>query len=296
MKANLKQLEAFCAVADLGGFRKAAAKLNTTQPNISTRIAALEAIIGAPLMRRDAGSVQLTPKGEALLPAARRALLAMDEFLTDAENEALFEGALSLGVTELVAQVHLARFLTAFRARFPNVVVQLSVDMSVNLSRALAARSLDLTIQNGPFDQVMSGDVALARYPMVWVAAPTLALPARRLTIDDLRATPLLGHARGAPQHDEFLAHLTAKGARDIRVATCNSIAVSRQMALDGLGLTCLPEPMAAEDIAEGRLVRADYDWTPSPLTFHARFDAETAPHYVREAAQIAADIANEMI
>ncbi|MEO1612309.1 MAG: LysR family transcriptional regulator, partial [Pseudomonadota bacterium] len=142
MKANLKQLEAFRAVADLGGFRKAAAKLNTTQPNISTRIAALEKIVGAPLLHRDGGLVRLSPRGEALLPAARRALAAMDAFLAAAENDALFEGSLSLGVTELVAQVHLGRFLRALKARFPNVVVQLSVDMSVNLSRGLASRAL----------------------------------------------------------------------------------------------------------------------------------------------------------
>ena len=39
---NLEQLETFVWVADLGGFRKAAARLNTTQPNISSRISALE--------------------------------------------------------------------------------------------------------------------------------------------------------------------------------------------------------------------------------------------------------------
>ena len=39
---NLKHLEAFVWVADLGSFRKAADRLNTTQPNISSRIAALE--------------------------------------------------------------------------------------------------------------------------------------------------------------------------------------------------------------------------------------------------------------
>jgi DNA-binding transcriptional LysR family regulator len=247
-------------------------------------------------MRRDAGSVQLTPKGESLLPAARRALAAMDEFLVASGNDSLFEGALSLGVTELVAQVHLGRFLTAFRARFPRVVVQLSVDMSVNLSRALETRALDLALQNGPFARAMSGDAPFGSCRMVWVAAPALALPDRALTIDDLRSIPLLGHARGAPQHDQFLAHLAAEGARDVRVATCNSIAVSRQMALDGLGLACLPEPMAAENIATGSLVRVGYDWTPEPLSFHARYDAETAPYYVKEAAKIAVETADGLI
>lgn len=57
-QVSLKQLEAFVAVADLGTFRRAAERLNTTQPNISARIAQLEAQMKVSLMERDAGSVR----------------------------------------------------------------------------------------------------------------------------------------------------------------------------------------------------------------------------------------------
>lgn len=68
---TLKQIEAFVAVADLGTFRRAAERLNTTQPNISNRIAGLEAQLRVSLMQRDAGSVRLTQKGQAILARAR---------------------------------------------------------------------------------------------------------------------------------------------------------------------------------------------------------------------------------
>ena len=68
---NFKQIEAFVMVADLGSFRQAAERLNTTQPNISTRISNLEEMIGAKVMQRDAGSVRLTAKGRELLEEAR---------------------------------------------------------------------------------------------------------------------------------------------------------------------------------------------------------------------------------
>ena len=58
---RLRQLEAFVAVAEQGSFRRAADRLNTTQPNISARIAALEAQLGQRVMDRDAGRVALTP-------------------------------------------------------------------------------------------------------------------------------------------------------------------------------------------------------------------------------------------
>jgi len=71
MNINFKQIEAFVWVADLGSFRHAAERLNTTQPNISTRISNLEEMIGAKVMERDAGSVRLTAKGRELLEEAR---------------------------------------------------------------------------------------------------------------------------------------------------------------------------------------------------------------------------------
>ena len=71
MRPSLKQLEALIWVGDLGSFRKAADRLNTTQPNISARIAGLETLLGVRLMERDAGSVRLTAKGQDVLGHAR---------------------------------------------------------------------------------------------------------------------------------------------------------------------------------------------------------------------------------
>ncbi len=72
MNFNLKQLEAFIWVADLGSFRKAAERLNTTQPNISARLSGLENALDVTLMVRNPGSVQLTPAGQELLVHAAR--------------------------------------------------------------------------------------------------------------------------------------------------------------------------------------------------------------------------------
>lgn len=58
-------------MANLDSFRRAAERLNTTQPNISNRIAQREAQLGVVLMERDAGSVRLTRKGKALPGPAR---------------------------------------------------------------------------------------------------------------------------------------------------------------------------------------------------------------------------------
>ncbi|MEJ6707619.1 MAG: LysR family transcriptional regulator [Amylibacter sp.] len=46
--------------------------MNTTQPNISSRIAGLETSLGVVLMQRDAGSVRMMAKGADILVEARK--------------------------------------------------------------------------------------------------------------------------------------------------------------------------------------------------------------------------------
>ena len=175
MKINLKQLEAFVWVADLGSFRKASDRLNTTQPNVSSRIALLEGAMKRKLMERDAGSVRLTSKGIQMLDYARKVLQAADAFADAAAEPSLIDGTLRLGVTEMIVHTWLSIFLKALSTTFPQLHVELTVDLSVNLERELGARTLDLALQNGPFLQQMTGEISLGDYPLVWVASPCSA-------------------------------------------------------------------------------------------------------------------------
>lgn len=127
------------------------------------------------------------------MPYARRVLGSIDELIVAAHNDALFEGVMRLGVTEMIANTWLGVFLKALKERFPNVLAELTVDLSENLSSALFNRSLDLALQSGPFDRQVTGLVDLGSYPLIWVASPELGIPAdvarcRRASRCDTRA------------------------------------------------------------------------------------------------------------
>ena len=296
MSLNLKQLEAFCAVADLRSFRRAAERLNTTQPNISSRIAKLEARLGVTLMIRDAGSVRLTPKGEALLPRARQTLRAVDEFLSAVEDDSLFDGTMRLGVTEMIAHAWLSDFLLALKARFPNVVLDLEVDRSSNLSEALLNRSLYLTLQSGPFKRETGAAIDLGCYAYVWVAAPALGLGSKRLTLATLKRQTVLAHARGTLPYEQIRQHFAAVEPAGVHVTQSSDMGACLKMTLDGLGVACLPHIMVSDHLVAGALEQVRYAWTPSPLCFWARYDPETAPAFVRDAAQLAASVATDAL
>ena len=283
---NLKHIEAFVTVADLGSFRRAADRLNTTQPNISNRIAQLETQLGVVLMERDAGSVRLTQKGKSMLDPARKVLAALDGFVAAADDDTLFRDTLRLGVSEVVAHTWLREFLLQMKARFPNIAVELTVDLSANLSKALFDRDLDLAFQNGPFDHKTRHSLTLGLSPYVWIAAADLDLAQGPLTAADLTRHPILTHARGSvpfrQQEDHFRPLAAARLVPSSNMATC------LQMALDRLGVACLPRAMLTAPLASGALRELDYPWLPAALRFYARHEAEPAPRFVTEAAHLA--------
>ncbi|MCV6585654.1 MAG: LysR family transcriptional regulator [Marinibacterium sp.] len=290
---SFKQIEAFVAVAELASFRRAAQRLNTTQPNISARISGFETQLGQRLFDRDAGSVRLTQAGARLLPRARDVMRAMDGVLLAAGDTGLFRGVLRLGVTEMVVHSWLGQFLSALKARFANIDVDLTVDLSVNISDALFARDLDLALQTGPFQRAASGMMDLGRFAMLWVATPDLGFHDQTLTLQDLARHPLLTHAKGTRPYAQLMDHIASAPDGTVRVVASSHLAACLQMTREGIGVACLPEAMVRADLARGDLVALRYAWAPDDLQFAARFDADSAPVYVTEAAALAAEISH---
>ncbi len=293
MSLSLKQLEAFVTAADLGGFSKAAARLNTTQPNISLRIASLETTLDTVLMERDAGSVRLTTRGRDLLVYARRVLRATEELKIASANAASLEGVLRLGVTEMVVHTWLSDFLERLTETFPSIAVELRVDLSVTLDKELADRTLDLAFQSGPFEHPASGIEDLGTYPLTWVASPALAEKfVGPVGLEELSKFPILTHAKNTRPFSEVDAHLREAGRARPHLVPSNNLSACLHMTTKGMGIATLLQAMVSEDLKAGRLVEIDYPWKPEPLSFFARYDAERAPKFVVVAANLARDVA----
>lgn len=291
---TIKQFEAFVIVAALKNFRRAAEKLNTTQPNISTRIASLEALIGKSLFNRNKGAFHLTPDGDMLLSHARDVLGAVDDFMTAAGETRLTEGVLRLGVSEMVVHTWLSPYLKRLKASFPYLQVDLQVDLSTRLSAQLFDRNLDLTLQSGPFERKTAGRLSLGATPMVWVAAPELKLAAAPLDLKALSGLPILTHAKGTLAFEQITAHLAEIGAATVRLTPSSNLAACLQMTIEGLGIACLPQAMVSGDITSGRLDLLTARWAPEELSFAARYFDDTATSYVAKAAEIAQQVAAE--
>ena len=286
---TFKQLEAFTFVIDAGTFRAAATALGTTQPNISARIAALETALGAPLLIRDSGPVRLTEHGEKLLKKAREVLWAGEALIQEAGRQELIDETLRLGVTELVACTWLQDFLRLMRETYPNIRIQLEVDLATEIDARLMQGQLDLALQSGPFKSTTFANEALGHENYCWVANRMLAGQIDgNPTLADLFELTILTHAK----HTQACAalHLMAEknGLRRERIVHSSALSACVPMVLEGLGVALLPERLLKPELASGDLHKIEMDWLPDPLSFHARYAPTRAALYVEKAAQLA--------
>ena len=146
---ELELLKTFVAVAELGGFRRAAERLNLTQSTISQQIKRLEQEANRRLFRRTTRAVALTDDGETLLDDARR-LLQLEEAARHRLNAPRLSGSVRLGVVEEVAGGSMPPALGRFAALHPNVKLEVQIGLSVELIDQLDAGRLDLVFAKRP--------------------------------------------------------------------------------------------------------------------------------------------------
>ena len=122
---TIKQLETFVAVAETGGFRRAAERLNLSQSAVTAHVQALEDQLGVPLFHRTTRSVRLTEAGESLLGQAGRTLAGLEETVRRFRDEAAVRrGRVTLATAPSFAGSLLPGILADFHHRFPHVAVQ----------------------------------------------------------------------------------------------------------------------------------------------------------------------------
>ena len=120
MAMEIGQLEALVAVARLGGFTRAAAALNLSQPAVSRRLGLLERELGAPLFERIPSGIVLTAAGQAFLPHAEALLVSMRDGVDAVRAlEGTDRGTITLALVGTLASTTVTECLRGFRETYP---------------------------------------------------------------------------------------------------------------------------------------------------------------------------------
>jgi DNA-binding transcriptional LysR family regulator len=288
-----RSLELFYWVVQLGGFRRAAEKMATTQPAVSARIAGLELAVGARLLERgQRRTLNLTPQGMLLLGYAERWLALQAEMQAVFAGPAGLQGTVRLGVAETLVHTWFSSLVRRLHAAHPLVQLDIMVDISVDLRAALLAGEIDVALLLGPVMAPGVQDLALSEYALGWVAAPGLDLASEPLDLDGLRRVPIVTYARETVPYQQVRALFTGHPAP--RIFANSSLASIVRMVLDGIGVGVIATSAIRAELDSGALRLLAVTPILAPLRFTASWrdgpGSALAATVARMAAAVAVD------
>ncbi|MCU0830955.1 MAG: LysR substrate-binding domain-containing protein [Rhizobiaceae bacterium] len=236
---DIDLLRAFAAIADTGSLTRAAARTGRTQSAVSLQLQRLEAAAGATLADRKARPVTLTDDGRTLLAHARRIIDAHDSALADLRGTKL-AGVVRLGTPEDFATAHLPDVLGRFSAAFPDVALEVTCDLTLNLIEAWRNGAFDMVLVKREPHGAAADGVAVWRERLVWAAGPKL--------ITGKPVLPLVVSPQPCVYRKRATSALTQAGLDWRIVYTSPSLAGTQAAVRAGLGVTVLPEGMVPAD------------------------------------------------
>lgn len=264
---TLRSLRVFEAAASARSFSRGAELLGMTQSAVSQQIRSLEDEVGVRLFDTQARPIQLTDAGRELLRHAR-AILAQVDVAADAmaSLEGQFKGQIHLGVVS-PAQYFAPALLTAFRERYPQVRVKLSIASRDSLLQQLAEHRVDLVLGGYPPAHAEVEAEAFARHPHVLIAAAGHPLAARRgLQWADLRDEPFLFREPGSATR-QFLEHLLQVQGLQVQAGIeLQGPETIRQAVLAGMGISFVSAHVCQTEIACGLIRVLDVEGMPKWL------------------------------
>jgi DNA-binding transcriptional LysR family regulator len=272
MRASADDIEAFLAVARERSFTKAAAKLGVSQSALSHTIRRLEASLGLRLLSRSTRSVAPTEVGQRLLdtvgPRFEEIDIELDALTALRDKPA---GSIRLTAGEHALRTVIWPRLEPFLRRYPDIRLEVSTESALT---DIVAERYDAGVRLG---ESVARDMIAVRIGPDWSMA-VVGSPGYFANRSAPR-TPhdLTGHncinlrlmSYGGYYAWEFEKDGTKLNVRVDGQLAFNSSTPMLAAALDGHGLVCIPEDMAAPHVAAGNLKRVLKDWMPRFVGYH---------------------------
>ena len=267
---DLKDLRAFARVAELKGVSAAARVLKAPKSSVSRSLTRLEETVGAVLVERSTRHLRLTDAGELLYRHALRVLHDVEEAETALGLLAgVPRGTVRVGATYAVTQMLVAPMLPSFLAAYPEVQVVVDAD---NRRTDMLADELDVMVRVGrlPDSELIARRLATLE---LWACASPAYLAARGTpeSPDRLSEHDLVGQAEQTTW--TFWTAAGKKMAVEVAPrAVLQEPAAAHAVVAGGAGIGMLPDYLAAEAVARGRLVRVLPHLRPRTVEVHALY------------------------
>ena len=255
---DIKNLNTFIQVAELGSFSKAGERLGYSQPTISVQIKQLEQELGAKLFDRVGHMVRLTDKGQDTLLYAQEILRLSQQMSDPSSAETLT--TIRLATADSLCIPLLGKMFSGLRAAHPNIAVHLTTAGTGELFRLLDHNEVDLVctldthIYNNSYviaaeERIGVHFVVASQHPLAQKGALTKA---------DLLQEDFLLTERGM-SYRRLLDEWMARDSLQIQpVLEAGSADLILTLVEQGAGISFLPDYATAAAAERGSIVRLD--------------------------------------
>ena len=250
---ELRNINTFLHVAELHSFSRTARQLGYSQSAVSSQIAQLEGELGAPLFDRVGKTVRLTGAGETFLGYARTLLATVQQAQAALQPPQQISGSLRIALADSVCSTFLPGLLQRYHARCPQVELVLCTATADGMLQMLGTNQTDLAYTlDQPLLQPNLVRAVDVPEPVCFVAPADHPLARKdSVSLEELTRQEFLLTERGMSYRDALDQCMAAHGLRLQPYLELGSAALLCQMVEQGMGLSFLPEALAA-----GRLVR----------------------------------------
>lgn len=255
MLPTLRQLQYLKLLAEHASFSRAADAASVSQPALSAGIQELEKVLGAPVVERTRGAVQLTAVGAEAVSRAEDVLARTEDLVEAARNAGRpLSGRLRLGVIPTVAPFLLPATLPGLKAAYPQLRLFIREDLTGRLIAGLKAGQLDCAVIALPYAATgiqharIGDDEILAAAPVDHPLASGGDIQPGALKGEDLILLED-GHCL----RDQALAAVDIEAPRGEDVFAATSLHTLVQMVSSGLGVSFLPAMAVKAGLADDK-------------------------------------------
>jgi LysR family transcriptional regulator, nitrogen assimilation regulatory protein len=246
---DLRQLEYFVKVAELGSFTRAAQQLRIAQPALSRQVRLLEVELRQNLLVRNGRGALPTEAGKLLLEHGQGILRQVARAREDLSRvRGGFYGRVAVGLPTSVARVLAVPLTREFKSTMPEATLALSEGLSVAMQESLVNGRLDIALLYGAKP---SADVELAHLldESVFLVTPrSLSKPNKKapvsqpLPLAELAPLPLIIPTQPNALRNLVESELGALGLQPTIALEIDGVSAILELVADGMGHAVLPQ------------------------------------------------------
>jgi DNA-binding transcriptional LysR family regulator len=208
-------------------------------------------------------------------------------------DRSTMRGIVRLGVAETIVHTWLPTLIERVNVAYPNLELEIEVDISPNLRDRLLAKDLNLAFLLGPISDPSVHNRPLCTYPLAFVACKKIQFDKKVVSLEDIARWPIITFSRNTQPHVLMRELFTRAGLRTTIHASA-SLATVVRMARDGIGIAVIPPALLPNVAPRGQLRELKTRSKLPPLNFVVSWPSTPDRFAAQKVAEIATGVAKD--